>query len=310
MVDRVGPSRKIAKLRLATDVDNGASKASGDEPVHPVARESSNKSVGYSVMRSHREDTDPNMVDRVSVSGRKAVQPTEAEEALRRAMQARRDGTPRPAQKKRRRRDSTSPWTFADVQVDDAAPPVLEEPDDSVSTVGWESRPSTSVKRSVPIWAVAASVAVVVLLGAGATTLLLKLRAGERNASAPAAAPVLEVEEPAVEKAPVMWEVDLRGLPEGAEIFVDDALHPERPVRVENLGRTRVLRVEVEGYEPWQKEVAVYSDISLNVPLRVAQVEEVDEWVEEKVGKKGSKKNGTVKAGTGSKIDTEYPGLQ
>jgi serine/threonine-protein kinase len=330
MVDRVGPSRKIAKLRLATDVDDGSSPdLSSEKPLHPSVRDSATRSVAqssYSVMRSHRSDTDPNMVDRVSVSGKKAVAPTDAEEALRRAMAARRDNTPRPRAgasptaephaPRRHRQDSTSPWTFADVQVEDNPPPVLEEPDDSVSTVGWESRPSTSAKRSIPIWAVAASVAVVVLLGVGATTLLLKFRAGGKDAPAPAAAPTFQIDEPAAEEAPVTWEVDLRGLPEQAEVYVDGALHPERPVIVENLGHTRVLRVTAEGYTPWEKEVAVYSDISLNVPLRVAKVEvveeEVEEEVEKKVGKKGTKKGGEEKETeeTGSKIDTTYPGLQ
>ncbi len=304
MVDHVGSARRIARLRLATDVDDGSSPDLDVKPLHPSVRDNSNKSVSYSVVRSQRSDTDPNMVDRVSVSGKKAVQPSDAETALRGAMQrAHRDRTPRP---RRRRQDSTSPWTFADIQVEDTPQPVLEEPDDSISTVGWESRPSTSTMRSIPIWAVAASVAVVVLLGVGATTLLLKYRAGQKKAPAPAAAPVFDLEEREAEQKPVTWEVDLRDLPHEAEVYVDGALHPERPVVVENLGRTRLLRVTAEGHEPWEKEVAVYSDISLNVPLRVAKVDAV----EEKVGKKGTKKGGKDKAETGSKIDTVYPGLQ
>ncbi len=308
MVDRVGPGKKIAKLRLATDIDDGSSvKPSDSKPLHPSVRSSSNKSVSYSVVRARRSDTDPNMVDRVSVSGRKAVQPTDGEAALRSAMQkAHRDRTPRP---RRQRRSSTSPWTFADIQVEDTHQPVIEEPDDSVSTVGWESRPSTSTRRSIPIWAVAASVAVVVLLGVGATTLLLKYRAGQKSAPAPAAAPVVQAAPPEVEKKPVTWEVDLRGLPHEAEVYVDGALHPERPVVVENLGRTRMLRITADGYDPWEKEVAVYSDISLNVPLRVAAVDPAVDG-EAKAGKKGTKKGGKDKEEAGAKIDTVYPGLQ
>ena len=320
MVDRVGPARKIAKLRLATDLEGGSSQPSV-EPARASVRDSSQKAVvhsSYSVMRSHRDDTDPNMVDRVSVSGKKAVGPTDAEVALRSAIQqAHRQGAPGLAAKtatpRRQRRSSTAPWTFADVQVDNAGQPVLDEPDDSVSTVGWESRPSTIAGRSVPIWAVAASVAVVILLGVGAITLLLKFRADGENAPAPAAAPQFDLEAEAgtqvADERPVTWKVELRGLPEEAEVFVDGALHPERPLLIENLGRTRVLRVTAEGYAPWEKEVAVYSDISLNVPLRVAQVEVVEEEVEEKVGKKGTKKNGKEKKETGSKIDTVYPDL-
>ncbi|MBW2263644.1 MAG: serine/threonine protein kinase [Deltaproteobacteria bacterium] len=311
MVDRVGPRRSVAKLRLATDLDDASSPDPSDaKPLHPSVRDDADRSLSYSVMRSHRSDTDPNMVDRVSVSGKKAVQPTDAEAALRGAMQkaAHRKAAAQPPAPGRRRSDSTSPWTFADIQVEDNAPPVLDDPDDSVSTVGWESRPSTSARRSIPIWAVAASVAVVVLLGVGATTLLLKLRAGEKSAPAPAAAPVVVQDEP--DKGRVTWEVELRSLPEAAEVYVDGALHPERPVVLENLGRTRILRVTAEGYAPWEKEVAVYSDISLNVSLRLAKVEVAEKVVEDKVVKKGSKKSGKVEKKKGSKIDTVYPGLQ
>jgi hypothetical protein len=107
--------------------------------------------------------------------------------------------------------------------------------------------------------------------------------------------------------SPTSWKVKFVGLPAGAEVYVDGVLHPERPVRLQNKGLPHELRVEAGGYETWEKEVAVYSDISLDVAL--ARAEAAVEEVEKTPAKKGGKKKQKQSEQT-SRIDTEYPGLK
>jgi len=59
----------------------------------------------------------------------------------------------------------------------------------------------------------------------------------------------------------------IRGAPEDAQVFVDEILHPERPVFVPADEVTHVVRVEAAGHETWEKQVAIPTDVVLDVGM-------------------------------------------
>lgn len=126
---------------------------------------------------------------------------------------------------------------------------------------------------------------------------------------------------PPQEKTPV-WNVELSGIPDDAQVQVDGTLHPERPVNVEDRPGARRVTVTAPDHEPWEKEVAIHGDVTLRISLTPI-VEQTDEEPEpqpvvKKKGKGAKKKDGSGKDGKkgkkdgekGSKIDTVYPGLR
>ena len=66
------------------------------------------------------------------------------------------------------------------------------------------------------------------------------------------------------------WNVKLEGAPGSAVVYVDEVLHPERPVILTETNAPRVFRIEAPGFEPWQKAVAVVADGVLSVAMTQA----------------------------------------
>jgi hypothetical protein len=85
-------------------------------------------------------------------------------------------------------------------------------------------------------------------------------------------------------------------------VYVDGALHPERPIVVEQENGARLVRVEAAGFEPWEERIAINSDISLEIALQESGSE-----VRKVTRKTSAKKAHEPKT---SRIDTSYPGLQ
>lgn len=72
-----------------------------------------------------------------------------------------------------------------------------------------------------------------------------------------------------------LWKVSVSGIPENAIIHVDDILHVEHPIILEDTNKPRLFRIEAPGYEPWERLVAVVADIKLSVRLVTAAVDPV-----------------------------------
>ena len=62
-------------------------------------------------------------------------------------------------------------------------------------------------------------------------------------------------------------KVVVAGIPENASVYVDNILHPERPVILNSEQDSRTFKIEASGYETWEKAVAVKSDITLPVTM-------------------------------------------
>jgi hypothetical protein len=77
-------------------------------------------------------------------------------------------------------------------------------------------------------------------------------------------------QEPPREGEERKWNVKLEGAPGSAVVYVDEVLHPERPVILIETDAPRVFRIEAPGFEPWQKTVAVMADVALPVAMTQA----------------------------------------
>jgi hypothetical protein len=170
--------------------------------------------------------------------------------------------------------------------------------------------------RSRTLIAAAIAASVVALL-AGAAVLYVKTRSLERAMDEAAVKAAADAPAPAAPAKPGRWKLTLEELPEGASVYVDGALHPERPLIVGSSPDPLEVRVVADGYDDWVHEVAVYSDISVRVSMhRLASdlsfdVEEVLRGEKKgKKGEKGEEKGEEPPGEKGTKIDTTYPGLQ
>jgi serine/threonine-protein kinase len=104
----------------------------------------------------------------------------------------------------------------------------------------------------------------------------------EPDADAPAsssAPPLLDIHDVATpvtapdavtveEKPPVTWKVDVQGIPDGSEIFVDDVLMPGRPITLPCRAGERAFRIEADGHETWERIVDVHADVVIFAELR------------------------------------------
>jgi serine/threonine-protein kinase len=99
---------------------------------------------------------------------------------------------------------------------------------------------------------------------------------------------------------PVSWKVTLAGTPESASVYVDHVLHPERPVVVEGGKTAFGFRVTAPGFEPWEREVAVSSDLTLDVSMTPLGSSSTP-------AKKGGKK--PKPRPTKGKIERTFPGM-
>jgi hypothetical protein len=100
----------------------------------------------------------------------------------------------------------------------------------------------------------------------------------------------------------VTWKVTLNGMPEDADVYVDHVLHAERPVLVKGGKTAFAFRVTAKGHEPWEREVAVRSDLALEVAMTPL---EASQEPSSKGGKKGKAKPKTTKG----KIERTFPGM-
>jgi serine/threonine-protein kinase len=188
------------------------------------------------------------------------------------------------------------------------------------SSTGGRTHPSVppadAARRAWPAWLLVVVVLLVLaVVGGVATYIYKKTRSIEERMTELATQPkepeaVAPEPEPAPE--PVLWKVEIVGLPEGAEVYVDGTLHPEMPLLVAEADGPRDLRILASGYEPWKKQVAVHADLAMTVQM--TELPEPEEEPGKKPGKKPGKRPGKKgeedeKPGTKKKIDTVYPGL-
>jgi hypothetical protein len=98
--------------------------------------------------------------------------------------------------------------------------------------------------------------------------------------------------------------VTLPGLPAGAAVFVDGVMHPESPLLLEPAEAPRRVRIEADGYETWEENVAVHADVALEVAMKPLKGKDA-------TGKPSGKVK-DVPTGQKSKlqIDVDYPGAE
>jgi hypothetical protein len=89
---------------------------------------------------------------------------------------------------------------------------------------------------------------------------------------------------------PVVWEVEMSGLPPGAEVYVEGAMHPERPIVLDGHQSPYTFRVMAEGFLPWEQPVEVHSDLTL--AIRMWTPEEAAAMAEEAAKRKKKGKGG------------------
>jgi serine/threonine protein kinase len=171
-------------------------------------------------------------------------------------------------------------------------------------------------------WTVPVLVAGLSIL-AGAAVLSIAMRSGlfgkeKAGPAAPAEPPkVVETKSQGAVETP-RWKVTIEGLPGGASVYVDGDLHPERPLVVDERPSARKIAVEAPGYEPWEKSVAVHSDILLTLEMSPAGPPEEAAEEPQKATKAKKKKQEPSQAPqeeesktqTKKKIDITYPGLK
>jgi hypothetical protein len=89
---------------------------------------------------------------------------------------------------------------------------------------------------------------------------------------------------------PVVWNVELEGLPENAEVYVEGTIHPERPIVIDGHKSPYKFRVEADGFLPWEQDVEVHSDLTLAINLLTP--EEAAAIAAEAAKRKGKSKGG------------------
>lgn len=70
------------------------------------------------------------------------------------------------------------------------------------------------------------------------------------------------------------WKVKLEGLPERANVYVDDVIHPEKPVILQETQEPRMFKIEASGFKTWEKAVSVQSDVTLPIDLKPLPAEQ------------------------------------
>jgi hypothetical protein len=305
LVDVVGPSKlfdvvKSEEVLEAEQARRAARHGKKKAPPREAGHDPATESRIYSIVG--RSSDSPHLVD--DIGAKEAAPARGAEHALRAAMKA--------AATKKKEDDTAA-----------ALDQPFEEPTKDVPLPEPPPRPR---RKLAPVVAVGAAVLVVLVLGAVAGSFYFKSRGLEQaldQVAAQTSHTIVRVEEkePPPPPPPKKWELRLEGLPEGARVSVDGALHPERPIVLDETSHPRRLRVEAAGFETWEEEVAVYSDVTLSVTLS-PDVPEEPEIVAETArhpAKKASTKP-PVKAATekpaeepaskSTKIDMDYPGLK
>ncbi|MFH1437152.1 MAG: serine/threonine-protein kinase [Pseudomonadota bacterium] len=65
--------------------------------------------------------------------------------------------------------------------------------------------------------------------------------------------------------AAAAWQVIVDGIPEKADLYVDEVLHTERPITVKDSPEPRKIKIEAPGFETWEKSVIIRSDTTLHI---------------------------------------------
>jgi serine/threonine protein kinase len=113
---------------------------------------------------------------------------------------------------------------------------------------------------------------------------------GDRAAKQPPGGPPLDGS-----AAPERILLDLDGLPEGATVELDGRPLPQIPILLSPEDGDHVIRVEAPGYETWEADVSLLSDLDLEVEMRRSS--------SAPVRRRGGK--GVAQP----PIDTTYPGM-
>ena len=191
-------------------------------------------------------------------------------------------------------------------------------PDTDRTAPGWEglSGAHRKPRRSRALWVIlSVCIVLVVAAGAAGAALYMKERAARSEQAAkeeaPVDAPVEAPVETPVETPPTSFTLDLEGLPEGAEVYVDGLLHPERPVLVARSDGPSEVRIAAPGHEDWERKLAISADLSVPVEMTALPPPAEEPAGGKKSGKKKPrKKKKPAPEGGGKKIDRSFPGMK
>lgn len=112
-------------------------------------------------------------------------------------------------------------------------------------------------------------------------------------------------------------EVVIKNLPESAMVYIDDILHPERPVAVEKSTEYRMIKIVVDAKVMMEEKIVIPNDVSVPFTCR----KEDEKTLKPSVEVTGEKNGTTVKKGAAGKkkkkkkgkstreIDEDYPEL-
>jgi len=140
----------------------------------------------------------------------------------------------------------------------------------SVSISGYR----TPEVRKRAAWVLPTVIIVLVALAGLGAWAGIKLLGNDHHDSEIAASGRTDTPEAAGDE-PETCNLTILDAPQGAAVYVDGVLHPERPLSVKRGDEPITLRVEASGFEPWEKAVAVTADTSL--PVRMVPVPEEEE---------------------------------
>jgi serine/threonine protein kinase len=189
----------------------------------------------------------------------------------------------------------------------------LEISDASLTPAPWSLRQSLPpqtiensqvhiiVRKRSPAMVILSSLAVVIVVAASLWAGVVyyhAVKAEDAGEPAVAAAPAAPVR-----VAPV--SVTIANLPEGAEVYVDGVLHPERPLSVEPSGTPRRIRVTKGDDVLMDESVAVLKDSSLFLQPEGHDQQEEGAVAVTKASKK--KPKGAKETKKKRSIDQEYP---
>jgi hypothetical protein len=90
-------------------------------------------------------------------------------------------------------------------------------------------------------------------------------------------------------------------MPEDASVYVDHVLHVERPVVVEGGKPAFTFRVTAPDHEPWERKIAVASDLTLEVSMTPLKAPAP--------AKKGSSRPAGKPQHKKGKIERTFPGM-
>ncbi len=228
-----------------------------------------------------------------------------------------------PAHEVSSRQHHAKEGSLASVSFESSVPsvPVIRS-GDSASIEAWVGPSSVTPARAkahaTPTWSWVAGAAAALVVCAIGATLAITNRLGAsadkgKNVSAADAGPtesVARMQQAYVGEIPGYFKVDVGNLPEGAIVFIDGVLHPERPLMVDRDGN-HVFRIEANGYAPWEKKVSVVADAALGVILVPGEDASSGHDQEEAAqALEGTKAGKAKKKDKKKRIDVTYPGLR